>query len=103
MTVTTDSPNSEMERTSVFLGMVFICFMMGSVTNFSISSALLPGHWVIIRARVLVTSGNASMGVCFKLMMPTTTRMPVRKSTIMGFLSEAATICWMDFCIFWIN
>ena len=35
---------------------------IGIVINFSISSALLPGHWVIIVTFVFVTSGNASTG-----------------------------------------
>jgi hypothetical protein len=36
---------------------------IGMVTNFSISSALLPGHWVMIVTLVFVTSGKASTGV----------------------------------------
>lgn len=37
---------------------ILITFEIGKVTNFSISSALRPGHWVIIRALVFVTSGK---------------------------------------------
>ena len=43
---------------------------IGIVINFSISSALLPGHWVIIVTFVFVTSGNASIGVWIKLVIP---------------------------------
>ena len=47
-----------MERIFDLCGILFITLEIGKVTNFSISSALRPGHCVIIRARVFVTSGN---------------------------------------------
>jgi len=52
----------------------------GDVTNFSISSALRPGHWVIMLISVLVTSGKASMGMLRKVTMPATRRMTVQKN-----------------------
>ncbi|MNY53574.1 hypothetical protein D3C86_1893400 [compost metagenome] len=52
-----------MERTEVLFGIVFISLEIGNVTNFSISSALLPGHCVMTLTLVLVTSGKASIGV----------------------------------------
>ena len=41
--------------------------------NFSTSSALLPGHWVIMVTFVFVTSGKASTGVCVKDIAPAKT------------------------------
>jgi hypothetical protein len=40
------------------------------VTNFSTSSALRPGYCVITLISVLVTSGNASMGISLKVITP---------------------------------
>ena len=45
--VTTESPNSEMERTVERCGMPLICTSMGTVTCCSTSSAARPGHWVM--------------------------------------------------------
>jgi hypothetical protein len=59
----TDNPNKEVERTSVLRGIVFNTRIIGSVTNFSTSSALRPCHCVITLTRVFVTSAYASIGV----------------------------------------
>src|SRR5690606_19234730 len=99
MMVTTDKPKREIERTFDLRGMVFISFIIGNVTNFSISSALLPGHCVMILALVLVTSGKASIGVFCSLTIPVTTSNPVRKNTINEFFKEKATICCTIFCM----
>ena len=63
---------------------------MGIVTNFSTSSALLPGHCVMTLISVLVTSGKASMGMLLKVKMP---RMNIAKDANNMkylFLSEKA-------------
>ena len=59
----TDSPNSVVLRISVFFCTGFMAISTGIVMNFSISSALRPGHWVMIVTFVFVTSGKASTGV----------------------------------------
>ena len=51
-------------RMLLFICTEFMAISMGVVTNFSISSAERPGHCVTMIIWVLVTSGNASMGVC---------------------------------------
>ena len=70
MTVTTERPNSVVERMSVFCCTEFIAISMGMVTNFSISSAERPGHCVMMMTFVLVTSGKASTGVSVKHQTP---------------------------------
>ncbi len=64
----------------------------GIVTNFSISSALRPGHWVIMLISVLVTSGNASIGMFLKVMIPVISKRAVQKKIKYLFLREKAII-----------
>src|ERR1700690_1131353 len=66
----------------------FIAISMGMVINFSTSSALLPGHCVMILISVLVTSGNASIGIFLKVMIPAITKISVQNKTKYLFLSE---------------
>src|SRR6185312_10848902 len=77
MSFTKDKPKTLVERKLVFFCTGFIEISMGIVMNFSISSALLPGHCVIMVISVLVTSGNASMGIFLYVMMP-----PINKTTV---------------------
>ncbi len=65
----------------------FIAISSGRLTNFSTSSALLPGHCVIMVMLVFVTSGNASMVVCLKLRYPARIRINVPKKMKYLFLS----------------
>ena len=67
--------------------------------NFSISSALRPGHWVMIVTFVFVTSGKASTGVCRKLTAPAITAITVRKKMKNLFLSEKVMILSIKVCI----
>lgn len=67
--------------------------------NFSTSSALRPGHWVITVTLVLVTSGNASMGVCLNDTIPAITATVVQKNMKNLFFSEKATMLSMNLCI----
>ena len=60
--VTTDSPNSEIERSATRCGMLLSAFSTGMVTKRSTSSAACPGQSVITCAWMLVTSGYASIG-----------------------------------------
>src|ERR1700722_7894905 len=60
----------------------------GMVTNFSISSALLPGHWVIIVTSVFVTSGNASIGIVLNVTTPDTSKIAVANKMKYLFLRE---------------
>jgi len=57
---------------------------MGIVINFSTSSALLPGHCVMTLISVLVTSGNASMGIFLNVITPTITNK--KESDIIKYL-----------------
>src|SRR5580692_7997883 len=54
----------------VFCWTGFMAISTGIVTNFSTSSALRPGHCVMISISVLVTSGKASMGMFLKVKIP---------------------------------
>ena len=67
--------------------------------NFSTSSALLPGHWVIMVTFVFVTSGKASTGVCLKDIAPAMTAIVVLKNIKNLFFSEKATILSINLCI----
>ena len=67
--------------------------------NFSTSSALLPGHCVIIVTFVLVTSGNASIGVCLKDIIPMIMAIIVQKKMKNLFFSEKATILSINLCM----
>ena len=60
------------ERRLIFFCTGFSAISTGMVMYFSTSSALLPGHWVIMEISLLVTSGNASMGISLKTSIPTT-------------------------------
>src|ERR1700722_17958507 len=80
------------DRRLVFCWTGFIAISTGIVTNFSISSALRPGHWVIMLISVLVTSGKASMGILRKVMIPVISRIPVQKKIKYRFFSENAMI-----------
>ena len=71
---------------------------MGSVTNFSTSSALRPGHWAMIFALVLVTSGKASIGVCLKETIPAITASTVKKNMKNLFFKEKAMMLSMNLC-----
>ena len=64
ITVTTDNPNKEIERTEVLFGIAFISLEMGKGDEFFNFLSTSPRHWVITHTLVLVTSGNASIGVC---------------------------------------
>src|SRR5580698_6380834 len=64
----------------------------GIVTNFSISSALRPGHWVMMLISVLVTSGKASMGMFLNVMIPEISRIAVQKKMKYLFFNEKAII-----------
>src|SRR6185312_12025503 len=70
MSFTKDKPKTLVERRLVFICTGFIEISMGMVMNFSISSALLPGHCVMMVISVLVTSGNASIGIFLKVIIP---------------------------------
>src|SRR6185437_6860094 len=80
VTFTTESPNSDDDRMLVFFSVGFIAISNGRVTNFSTSSALLPGHCEIMVTDVLVTSGNASMLMVLKLIYPATASRAVTKN-----------------------
>src|SRR6202035_1335962 len=87
---TKDNPKILVDRRLVFFWTGFIAISTGIVTNFSISSALRPGHWVIMLISVLVTSGKASMGIFRKVMIPAISRMPVQKKIKYLFFNEKA-------------
>ena len=55
--VTTESPNSEIERSATRCGSPLSAFSTGMVTKRSTSSAAWPGHSVITCTWMLVTSG----------------------------------------------
>src|SRR5215471_14843789 len=76
------------ERRLIFLCTLFMVISTGIVTKRSTSCALLPGQRVMMRICVLVKSGNATMGVFRKQMIPTTARIPVMKKMKSLFLSE---------------
>src|SRR6218665_524653 len=92
----TDSPNMVMLRTLVFFCTEFIEISIGVVTKRSISSALLPFHSVTMMICVLVTSGNASMGMFLKATNPEMTRIPTQKKVNGLFFSENAMIFLMS-------
>ena len=71
----------------------------GMVTNFSTSSALRPGHWVMMVISVLVTSGKASMGMDLKVMIPQVTRAAVVKKMKYLFFKEKARILLSTLCM----
>src|SRR5699024_10288043 len=98
-TVITDRPNKLIDRTSVFLGMVLSSFEIGRVINFSTSSALRPGHWVMTRPRVLVTSGKASIGVWIYEYIPAPNKKIAPIIMNKECLSENATILSTNFFI----
>jgi hypothetical protein len=77
-----------MERKLVLSGTTFISISTGIVMNFSTSSALLPGHWVMTTTRVLITSGNASIGVFAKLKYPQAARIAVAAKTVTLFFKQ---------------
>src|SRR5580658_2224008 len=76
------------ERRLSFSCTGFMAISMGMVTNFSTSSALRPGHWVMISISVFVTSGNASMGILMKVITPVTINREVIKMMKYLFFSE---------------
>ena len=67
--------------------------------NFSTSSALRPGHWVMMVTFVFVTSGKASIGVCLKDTIPAITAIVVQKKIKNLFFSEKATMLSINLCI----
>src|SRR2546423_15317218 len=79
------------ERRLSFFCTGFIAISIGIVTNFSTSSALLPGHCVMIVISVLVTSGNASIGISLKVMIPKITSKAVQKNMKYLFFKEKAS------------
>ena len=84
--------------------MVFFCtgFMassIGMVTNFSTSSALLPGHCVMMVTLVLVMSGKASTGVFSKQYTPNITTSKVRNKIKNLFRRENVMILLIKFFI----
>jgi hypothetical protein len=80
VTFTTERPNSEEDLILVFFSVGFIAISSGRVTNFSTSSALLPGHCDIMVTDVLVTSGKASILMVLKLIYPATASRAVTKN-----------------------
>src|SRR6516225_106258 len=78
------------DRRLIFCWTGFMAISIGMVTNFSTSSALRPGHCVMILISVLVTSGNASMGIFLKVIIPVTTSMSVAKKMKYLFFKEKA-------------
>ena len=95
----TERPKRVVLRISVFFCTGFMAISIGIVINFSISSALLPGHWVIIVTFVFVTSGNASIGVWIKLVIPAITAIVVQKKIKNLFRRENVMILSMNVCI----
>ena len=80
------------ERRLVFLCTGFIAISIGMVINFSISSALLPGHWVMMVISVLVTSGNASIGIFLNVIIPMTNNTSVTNKIKYFRFNEKAMI-----------
>src|SRR5580698_7641095 len=72
----------------------------GMVTNFSTSSALRPGHCVMILISVFVTSGKASMGMLRKVSIPDTKSSTVQNKMKYRFFSEKAIIALRSLFIF---
>ena len=95
----TDNPNKVVERISVFFCTEFMAISTGIVINFSTSSALRPGHWVMMVTFVFVTSGNASIGVCLNETTPAMMAITVQKKTKNLFFNEKATILSINLCI----
>ena len=60
--MTSDSPYSEIERTTFTRSTPFISVSIGTVTSRSTSSAALPGHCVMISTIGGDKSGYASTG-----------------------------------------
>jgi hypothetical protein len=75
-----DKPNMLVERKLIFFCTGFIEISIGIVMNFSISSALRPGHCVMMVISVFVTSGNASIGIFLNVIMPITNKQRVANS-----------------------
>src|SRR5580698_8695117 len=80
------------ERRLIFSCTGFKAISIGMVTNFSISSALRPGHCVMMVTSVLVTSGNASIGIVLKVTTPVTSKITVANKMKYLFLSEKDNI-----------
>src|SRR6201991_3243184 len=87
-------------RRLIFCCTGFIAISMGIVMNFSISSALRPGHWVIILISVFVTSGKASMGMLRKVSTPDTRSNTAQNNMKYRFFSEKAIIALRSLFIF---
>ena len=88
-----------MERRLILFCTGFNAISIGIVTNFSISSALRPGHCVMIVTSVFVTSGNASIGIVLKVTMPATSSINVANKMKYLFFKEKERI---DFNILFI-
>ncbi|MNL25801.1 hypothetical protein D3C87_1472950 [compost metagenome] len=99
MIFTTDKPKREEERILVLFSVGFIAISRGRETNFSTSSALRPGHCVMMVILVLVTSGNASIVVFLKLKYPVSTKMKVAKKMKYLFFREKFMIDLMNLFI----
>src|ERR1700730_11668075 len=87
-----ERPNILVDRRLLFFCTGFKVISMGIVTNFSTSSALLPGHCVIIVISVLVTSGNASIDISLKVIIPVIMRIVVANKMKYLFFKENAII-----------
>src|ERR1700694_5214850 len=87
-----ERPKMLVERRLTFFCTGFIAISIGMVTNFSTSSALRPGHCVMIVISVVVTSGKASMGIFLNVMMPNTISKAVQKKMKYLFFKENASI-----------
>ena len=80
------------ERRLVFCCTGLSAISIGMVICFSTSSALLPGHWVIISISVFVTSGNASIGISLNVIIPVIIKTPKANKIKYLFVNENATM-----------
>src|SRR5580658_3275000 len=76
------------ERRLIFCCTGFMAISMGMVINFSTSSALRPGHWVIMSISVFVTSGKASIGISINVITPLTISREAAKRIKYLFFNE---------------
>src|SRR5512136_694473 len=92
MTVTTERPALETDRTCSSRGSPRIAISTGNVTNRSTSGGDIPGDVDRTSTWMLVTSGKASIGMCRVAQTPRPTRTRTPKRTRALFLSEDSTI-----------
>src|SRR5512135_1037313 len=91
MTVTTERPALDTDRTCSSRGSPRMAISTGKVTNRSTSGGDIPGDVDRTSTWILVTSGKASIGMCAVAQTPRPTRTMTPKTTRVLFLREDST------------